>query len=134
MDEGGVLELPMRMAVTLVIGGAVLGAIVYYVSSNCWNPESIQVSWNPEVLSEGSNDVEVTVNNEHGNPIKDAIVTISGLGDADSNKTGGNGKATLHISPQLGIYRNEGYLDMEVKVSGCYRDFFQHDAIKVVRS
>jgi len=128
-----VLELPMRMVVTVVIGGAVLGSIMYYMSSNCWNPESIRVSWSPEVLYEGDNEVSITVTDGHGNPLKNAVVTMVGLGDAGSNKTGGDGNAIVHISPQIDPNRNEGYLDIEVKVGGCYRDFIQHDAIKVIR-
>lgn len=124
----------MRMVITLVIGGAALGSVTYYLTSNCWSPENIQVSWSPEVLNEGDNNLEVKVTDEHGKPIKNAIVTITGLGTASSNRTGSDGEACIHISPILPRYRNEGYLSIQVKAGGCYRDFTQSDAIKVVKS
>jgi len=133
MDKKAVTELPMRMVVTLVIGGVALGSVTYYLTSNCWSPENIQVSWSPEVLNEGSNTLEVKVADGHGKPIKNAIVTVVGLGTASSNKTGSNGEVRLHINPILPKYRNEGYLSIQVKAGGCYRDFTQSDAIKVVK-
>ncbi|MEA2054032.1 MAG: hypothetical protein U9O96_02780 [Candidatus Thermoplasmatota archaeon] len=122
----------MRMVATLIIGGAVLGAIVYYMTTNCWNPEELQVSWDKDVVEEGNRVIEITVNDKDGKPIKNAIVTITGLETADSNKTGSNGRTQLNINPALSPYRNEGYLDIKVKASGCYKDFEQDDAIKVV--
>jgi len=133
MDKKAVVELPMRMIVTLIIGGTALGFITYYLTSNCWSPENTQVTWSPDILSEGSNDLEVKVTDGHGKPIKNAIVTVTGLGTASSNKTGSNGEAYLHINPILPQYRSEGYLSIQVKAGRCYRDFIQNDAIKVVK-
>jgi len=133
MDKRGVTDLPMRMVVTLIVGGVVLGVVTYYMTTNCWYPENIQVMWAPDVINNGSADLEVIVTDEHGKPIKNAIVTVTGLKTAASNKTGSDGRTILHVKPVLPEYRYEGYLDMEVKAGRCYREFNQLNAIKVVR-
>ncbi len=133
-DEKGVLGLPMRMVVAIVIGGAVLGIIIYYLTGQCFFPQTLQVSWQPTVIKEGEQKIEVIVKDENGDAIKNAVVTITGLKTADSNKTGSNGKAYLEINPVLPSYRNEGYLDIKVTAGGCYKKFVQEDAIKVIKT
>ncbi|RLF64389.1 MAG: hypothetical protein DRN33_02300 [Thermoplasmata archaeon] len=133
MDERAVVELPMRMVVTLIVGGIALGSVTYYITSNCWTAENIRVEWKPDVLIEGNADLEVKVMDENGKPIKNAVVTVTGLKTAASNRTGEDGETFLHINPVLPDYRNEGYLNIEVKTGKCYRNFVQTDAIKVIR-
>jgi len=135
-DKKGVIDLPMRLMVTLIIGGAVLGMIVYYISSNCWIKENLQVNWYPSVITLSENidtySVEIVVKDEKGNPIQNAFVTITGLGYA-SGKTDNKGNTKLDLTIELPEYRNEGYLDLEVRAGDCYKKFYQEDAIKVVR-
>ena len=133
-DERGVIDLPLRLLVTLVVGAAALSIILYYVLAPCWFPEHLQVQWDRLVINADEDEtIVVTVMDSHGNPISRASVIISGLGNASSNKTEGEGTATLCIRCSLPPYRNEGYLDVSVDAPGCYEKFFQENAIKVVR-
>jgi len=133
-DERGVLDLPLRLLVTLVVGAAALSAILYYLSAPCWFPEHLQVEWNPQIINaEEESRINIKVMDSHGNPVSRASVIISGLGNAGSNKTGEDGTTTILISCSLPSYRNEGYLDISVNAPGCYEKFFQENAIKVVR-
>ncbi|HHF56495.1 MAG TPA: hypothetical protein ENL42_06250 [Thermoplasmatales archaeon] len=86
------------------------------------------------VLNEGVDtySLEIVVKDEKGNPIQNAFVTITGLGYS-SGKTDNNGKTTLDMTIELPEYRDEGYLDLEVRAKGCYKKFHQENAIKVIR-
>lgn len=133
-DERGVLDLPLRLLVTLVVGAAALSIILYYIFTPCWFPEHLQVHWHPLIINAGEEEtIVVTVMDSHGNPISRASVILSGLGNASSNKTVDDGTATMVISCSLPSYRNEGYLDISVDAPGCYEKFFRENAIKVVR-
>lgn len=130
--DRGVLGLPMRMVVALIIGGAALGAVTYFMMTHCWTPEQLNVSWEPGVADAGLTTITVTVSDADGDPIKDASVVITGLGGAGSNKTNGTGEAEITINTQIPDHRNQGYLDITAKASGCYKDYSQDKAIKVV--
>ncbi|HDN51240.1 MAG TPA: hypothetical protein ENG06_05650 [Thermoplasmatales archaeon] len=133
-DERGVLDLPLRLLVTLVVGAAALSIILYYIFTPCWFPEHLQVQWHPLVINADEEEkIVITVMDSHGNPVSRASVIVSGLGNASSNKTINNGTATLEIQCSLPSYRNEGYLDISVHAPGCYEKFFQENAIKVVK-
>ncbi len=131
-NNNGVLGLPMRMVVALIIGGAALGAITYFMTTHCWTPEQINVNWRPNVVDEGSSTITVTVKDADGDPIKDATVTITGLGGAGSTKTNNGGEAEITLTTNIPENKNEGYLDITAKASGCYKDYSQDNAIKVV--
>lgn len=135
-DRRGVIELPFRLVVTTVIGGVVLGLIGYYISTNCLLMKEMQVIWKPSVVEikgeNGSCEIEIEVRDENKNPIKNAVVTVTGLGGADSGITGKNGSVLLNLSLAL-ENRREGYLNIRVTYNKCYRDFYEENAIKVIR-
>lgn len=131
-DNNGVLGLPMRMVVALIIGGAALGTITYFMTTHCWSPEQLNVNWHPDVVDEGASTINVTVRDADGDPIKDASVAITGLGGAGSDKTNNDGEVEITIHTHIPENRNEGYLDITARVSGCYKDYSHNDAIKVV--
>lgn len=131
-DPRGVLGLPMRMVVALIVGGAALGAITYFMMNHCWTPEQLDVSWQPNVVEAGHASITITVNDADGDPVNDASIAVTGLGGAGSNKTNNEGKAEITINTRIPDSRKEGYLDITVKASGCYKDYHQNSAIKVV--
>lgn len=134
--ERGAIDLPFRLVVTTVIGGIILGLIGYYISTTCLLMKEMQVIWKPSVVEingkNGSCKIEVEVKDENGNPIKNAVVTITGLGGADSGITGKNGSVSLNISLVM-EERREGYLNIRVMHDKCYKDFYEENAIKVIR-
>ncbi len=133
VDKSGILELPLRMVVTIVIGGVALATILSFILQPCLFPSDLQVSWQPSVIeSDMEEKISVEVKNSRGNPISGATVLISGLGTASVNKTNAHGKTTLYIKATLPQYRKEGYLNIRVTVGGCYKKFYQENAIKVV--
>jgi len=124
----------MRLIVALIIGGAALGTVVYYVHSHCWNPENLQVNWTPNVITVDDTTITVTVKDEDGHPVKGANIVVTGLHTGDSSNTNDLGSVTLSLSGlSIPEYRNEAYLDIEATASGCYKKYEQEDAIKVVR-
>ena len=132
-DNRGVLELPLRMVVTLVIGSAALIIILSFILQPCLFPKSLQVSWHPSIIeSDVEKEIIISVYDPKGKPVSGATVMISGLGTVGVNKTNGEGEASISIRASLPEYRSEGYLNLRVKVNRCYEDFYQENAIKVV--
>lgn len=135
-DERGVVDLPLRLVVTMIFGAIILGLIVYYISTNCFLMKNMQVAWKPSLVEinggNGKCEIEIRVKDEKGNPLRNAVVTVMGLGGADSEITGKDGKVILHLNITIGE-RREGYLNIKVSYNSCYRDFYEENAIKVVR-
>jgi len=135
-DERGVVDLPLRLVVTMIVGGIILGLIIYYISTNCFLMKNMQVIWQPSLLKikgeNGKCEIEIRVDDEKGNPLRNAVVTVTGLGGADSGITGEDGKVLLHLNITIGE-RKEGYLDIRVSCDKCYKDFYEENAIKVVK-
>lgn len=138
IDEHAVLGLPMRLAVSLVIGTVALIAILSYITNPCLFPERMIVSLTPIITTlPGSEPENVTftvyVNETDGHPLSGASVIIKGLGGAGSGFSDHNGKVLIQIQVQLesGVY--EGYLDISVKAA-CHEPFEQQDMIKVVKT
>ena len=129
MDDRGVFGIPLRLLISIVIGGMALAIILqffYYKPA-----ESLDVSWDKDVYSVGSDGyvtIKVFVKGGEKN-LSDAQVVISGLSDIASNITN-DGKTILKLKPK--IDGSEGYLSIEVRANG-YQKFFEKDAIKVVK-
>jgi hypothetical protein len=121
------------MVVALIIGGAALGTVTYYTATHCWTPEHLKVAYEPDVVEEGPTSITVTVNDADGTPVQDASVSVTGLGAGGSNTTNAEGTASVRITSHLPEGRREGYLDIMVTAAGCYKQYSQDDAIKVVK-
>ncbi len=132
-DARGVLGLPLRMVVALIIGGAALGTVTYYTAMHCWTPGHLKVAYEPDVVEEGPTSITVTVNDADGTPVQDASVAVTGLGAGGGNTTNAEGTAVIRVTSQLPDGRREGYLDIMVTATGCYKQYSQDDAIKVVK-
>lgn len=129
MDDRGVFGIPLRLLISIVIGGMALATILqlfYYKPA-----ESLDVTWNKDVYSTDSDGyitIKVFVKGGEKN-LSNAQVVINGLGDIASNITN-NGKTILKLKPKMNS--DEGYLSIEVRANG-YQKFFEKDAIKVVK-
>jgi len=129
----GILELPLKMVVSIVIGGVALSTVLYFLSTQCIYPKELDVQWNPLVIeNEKINEIQIRVRSD-GKAVEGANVVISGLGNAASGKTNENGEATLYFTPHM-KGRNEGYVDIYVNAGRCYKKFHQENAIKVVET
>jgi len=133
MNEKATLGLPLRMIVSIIVGGAALSTILYYIGSSCFYPEELQVNWQPSYIENGKDSVIIVEVKAKGHAIKDARVLIKGLGNAAYGETNESGIVMLHFTPHMPNYENEDYLSIEVKSNGCYKKFYQENAIKVVR-
>jgi len=137
-NDYAVLGLPLRLTVSIVIGVAALSFILLFILNPCLFPSKMIVVVDPMVntIPSGFDEYEfsitVEVNNREGYAIKDASVLVKGLGDAVSNTTDSNGKATIVIKPRLEQGVNEGYLDIVVK-AGCKEKFSEENMIKIIR-
>lgn len=133
-DFRGVLGLPMRMVVVLIVGATALGTIILFLTGTCLFPKAVIVDVSTQLPLEEGQDVPVhiTVKDDEGNPITDATVTITGLQTGDSNETDETGRAILYLDLQLPPYREEAYLEVEVSAPGCYERYHEENAIKVV--
>ncbi len=134
-NSKGVIELPLRLIVTIVIGGVALTAVLAFLFSPCLFKKDLQVYWDTYKINAGEETtITVSVLNEKGKPVRGATVLLKGLGNATVNQTNETGKAELTIKVTLPEKRHEGYLELIVDAGNCYEKFIEEEAIKVVRS
>jgi len=136
-NKNAVIDLPMKLTVSIIIGTVALIAILSYIMNPCMFPSQMVVSVNPILNTIPGNqpselDIIVFVNDTDGYAIKDAIVLIKGLGGIGSNYTDENGETTINITVELAQSANEGYLDISVKAA-CHEKYIQDELIKIVK-
>lgn len=136
-NKKAVIELPMRLTVSIVIGTIALIAIFSYMLNPCLFPDKMMVSTNPLVYTVSGTDpadldIVVNVTDTQGNPIQGAVVLIKGLKGIDTNTTSNTGSTNITITVTLEEEANEGYLGVNVKAA-CHETFDQQDLIKIVR-
>lgn len=133
-----VLDLPLRLTVSLAIGVAALSFILLCILNPCLFPSKMIVNIEPmvNIVPSGFDEYEFSINVEvrdrEGHAIKNANILIKGLGDAVSDITDSDGKAIIKIKPKLEQGVNEGYLDLVVK-AGCMEKFSEENMIKIIR-
>ena len=139
-DKHGVVGLPMRLTVSIVIGTVALFTIISFIMNPCLFPSKMMVSVYPLTNTISGDDpfplnppITVYVNTSDGHPIAGATVLIKGLNGAGSGSTDENGKSVILITVTLESGLHEGYLDVSVKAL-CHESFSQDDMIKIVRS
>jgi len=139
-DKQGVVGLPMRLTVSIIIGTVALFTIISFIMNPCLFPSKMVVSVYPltnTILGDGSFSlnppITVYVNSSDGHPIAGANVLIKGLGGAGSGSTDEHGKCVILITVTLESGLHEGYLDLSVKAP-CHESFSQDDMVKIVRS
>ena len=135
-DVSAVIDLPMRLVVTLIIGTVALSAIIAFVAQPCLLPQSLFVSMDPLVSSVNTSDrnvsIQFTVTDDHHNPVKDALVTIKGNYVIKANRTDNNGWTILVFEVSISEGISEVFLDVVVKAS-CSTTRSFTNAIKIIK-
>jgi len=138
-DKNGVIGLPMRLTVSIIIGTVALISILSFFLNPCLFPDKMIVTISPNLneIPIGNDTAEfnftISVFGSEGQPIKNANVIIKGLSGIGSSFTDENGITTVQIFVELDKGRFEGYLDVSVKAA-CHETFSQRDMIKIIRS
>lgn len=135
LNSKGVIELPLRLIVTIVIGGVALTTVLAFLFSPCLFKKDLQVCWDTyKIKADEETTITVSVLDEKGKPVRGATVLLKGLGNATVNQTNETGRVELTIKVTLPEERHEGYLELIVDAGNCYEKFREEEAIKVVRS
>ncbi|MEM3085793.1 MAG: hypothetical protein QXT68_01460 [Halobacteria archaeon] len=147
-DDGAALDLPLKLAVLTVVGVAGLAALLSALPS-CAVPaplaaEVVSVDGKAGDLLRGSRPAQIGVRvTAQGQGVRDATVVLTGAGSAGpgtaaANRTDGQGNATLLIDP-LPVWarlvaedREEGHLKLTASAPGCYREFENLYALRLL--
>ncbi len=138
-NEKAVIDLPMRLTVSIIIGTVALVAILSFILNPCLFPSKMIISVDSIVNEIPSGNVSadfnltISVSEADGRPIRNANVIIKGLGGIGSGSTDENGEITIQITVELEDGQYEGYLDVSIKAV-CHETFSQNDMIKIVRT
>jgi len=133
-NRQAVIDMPLRLTVTIVIGTLVLIAILTYMNNTTLIAEEIIVEIDTySVEYQDNNSFQITVTDTQHQPLCDCLVIIKGLGQITSNRTDTSGLTTLKVSCSLNATQQQGYLDVIVKPPDGYRDYQQDEFIKVYR-
>jgi len=133
-----IFGLPWRIIIGLIIGVAVLTAILSYIFNPCLFPSKMIITIDPMIAQTtpgenwSLNNFTVTVTDQDGVPIEGASIIMRGLTSSGSNTTDHKGITVVQINATLepGVY--EGYMDITVKAT-CHETYQQIDAVKIVR-
>jgi len=135
-DSSAVIDLPMRLVVSLIIGTVALSAIIAFMMHPCIIPHTLSVSIDPLVLSINGSDqnvsIKIHVSDESNDPVNDAVVTIKGHDVIIANTTDHLGDTVLSFPVTIPEGISEIYLDVMVKAS-CARSQVFSNCIRVFR-
>jgi hypothetical protein len=140
-DDRAIEGLPIRLVIALVVGVACLSVMMSTISGmETLQVTEVDVEPEPEVTTQGRQNVTVTVVDPDGGPVAGATVvaksgtaSLSGVSTAETNATG---TTTLSLSPSLEQNQREGTVRFDVKppAGSNYRDDRSNTALLVVRS
>ncbi len=151
-NDDRAIELPINIVVMLVVGMVALAALVAIIPPPTKNM-SVNIIHSGEngtspvsgntVMIDSSNadsfniDVNMTVTDPDGYPVRDANVVLRGLGGVATGVTDDEGCCKLFTadgsSLSLGSNQNEGTMDLTISANGFY-DFEKTDAVMIVRT
>lgn len=154
-DDDRAIELPINIVVMLVVGMVALAALVAIIPPPTKNMSvNIVESGEQSTGTTAGNtvivdstianspftvDVEISVVDPDGYPVRAANVVLRGLGGVATGRTDDYGNCTLTTaSPSgaqvsLGSNQNEGSMGLTISADGFY-DFEKADAVMVVRT
>jgi hypothetical protein len=119
-DDRAIEGLPVRLVIAFVVGVATLSVMLSMVSGvDTLSVSELDAKPDPDVVTPGSQTVEMTAVDADGNPVADATVVVKG-GTADLNgvataTTDDSGTASVEIDPTLGPNQAEGTLEITLK-------------------
>ncbi len=134
-NESAVIDLPMKLLVSLIIGTISLTVILSFLFQPVLFEKEVIVSVNPTVavVNETSDETlfTVTVSDENAHYISNAQVIFHGDHFIQSNMTDKKGQTTIRVNTTTSSRQYETFADVKVKASG-YHPFFGKDLVKIV--
>lgn len=132
------LDMPIRLMVALVVGGAAIAIGLNYVynQEGAINKYLKLENFHPEIVyTDKVNTIYFKVVDQSNMPVKDATVIIIPEyrgGKSANGITDGKGEVNINIKPELSKNEYEGYLTVHIIANG-YPDYEARNLIKVVR-
>ncbi|KXS43769.1 MAG: hypothetical protein AWU59_942 [Methanolobus sp. T82-4] len=154
--DDSAIELPINIVVMLVVGMVALAALIAIIppptknmavtidavglNSTSTSPGNTVIVSSATANSPFAIDVELSVTDPDGYPVRDANVVLRGLGGVATSVTDDDGYCMLTTSNtssgdeiSLGANQNEGSMDLTISADGFY-DYEKTDAVRVVRT
>jgi hypothetical protein len=139
-DNRAIEGLPIRLVIALVVGVASLGVMMNMLSGlGGLTVTELDAKPTPDVIGPEQTEIDITVVDPDGNPVEDATVVVTGgtatIDDIETETTDEDGKATVHVAPDLGPNQQEGTLEVSIKppAGSNYADERENTAILVIR-
>ena len=155
-NDDSAIELPINIVVMLVVGMVALAALIAIIPPPTKNMAvaidtaglngSTANAGNTVIVDSATAgapfaiDVEISVTDPDGYPVRDANVVLRGLGGVATSVTDDTGYCMLTTSSaasgdevSLGTNQNEGSMDLTISADGFY-DYEKTNAVMVVRT
>ncbi|MBS3749293.1 MAG: hypothetical protein KGY65_05655 [Candidatus Thermoplasmatota archaeon] len=130
-----VIDLPMYLVVSIVIGIIALGSILSMMVIPSFFSETPIVTIEPLVTTVNASNSSITyyvqVNTLDHQPIRNAHVIIKESNTIAVNTTNSSGETRVNIRPMIPAGLHEVYLDVIVKTNR-YESFTNTDLLKVI--
>lgn len=139
-DDRAIEGLPIRLVIALVVGVASLSVMMSMLSGiGGLGVTEVHAQPEPDVITTGSEEVEVTVVDDDGTTIEGATVIVrgdtatleEGIRHAETDE---DGTATITVDPSLPPNQRDGTLELDVQPPGGgeYTDRRENARILVV--
>jgi hypothetical protein len=133
--DSAVIDLPMYLVITLIIGLVALGSILSMIVLPSFFAPTPQISADPLVAIINSSDASINyhihVTSVENSPIEDAHVIIKNTNVIATNKTNTSGWTTVSVQPKIPSGLHETYFDVIVK-SPSYQQVTYNHMLKVI--
>lgn len=136
-SDSAVLDLPMYLVVTLIIGILALTSIISMMILPVFPSETPHVTIHPLIKSVNTSNFVISyqvqvIDTDH-RPLSDAHVIIKNVDTIAVNTTNQTGSATLMVQGNIPLGLHETYFDVIVK-SSKYPTFTSENMLKIVLS
>ncbi len=135
MRDNAVIGLPMRLLISIVVGGAVILTVNGFLNNIDLLPKTLSVTVSPIICYLDDNNIvnlSFQVSSRDGEPIANALVVVKGLNGLSYNRTNKHGVANISVTVNLPDDAYEGFLDVFVEATG-YSKYEQKGLVRVVR-
>ncbi|MDW7732457.1 MAG: carboxypeptidase regulatory-like domain-containing protein [Methanolobus sp.] len=155
-SDDSAIELPINIVVMLVVGMVALAALIAIIppptknmavaidtvglNGSTLNPGNTVIVASATANSPFAIDVELSVTDPDGYPVRDANVVLRGLGGVATSVTDDIGYCKLTTSStangdevSLGANQNEGSMDLTISADGFY-DYEKTDSVRIIRT
>lgn len=137
-DSGAIEGLPLQLLIMVIIAGVGIGIVVGWMSfsktevgSITVKPDTITVS---KVVGNSTDSFIVTVLDQNGKALNNAIITLTGCGSDTAKRTESNGSAYFVVTSTLPANINTGTITVEAQYDSTWGKTTKTTTILVVRS